>query len=76
MSVVELFEQLESPERFAKYQSKRLLFDRATRDALAKHMALLCARGYGVMFVTHDDNFAAQLPHHVLTVADRALRLA
>jgi len=50
--------------------------DRATRDALAKHMALLCARGYGVMFVTHDDNFAAQLPHHVLTVADRALRLA
>ena len=49
--------------------------DRATRDALARHMALLCTRGYGVLFVTHDDGFAAQLPHRVLTVADRALRL-
>jgi len=50
--------------------------DSATRDALANHLTVLCARGYGVMFVTHDDDFAAQLPHGVLTVADRTLRLA
>lgn len=49
--------------------------DRATRENLAQYMTLMCARGYGVMFVTHDDEFAAQLPHRVLTVADRALRL-
>ncbi len=49
--------------------------DSATREALANHITVLCARGYGVMFVTHDDDFAARLPHRVLTVADRALRL-
>jgi len=50
--------------------------DSATRDALANHLTVLCARGYGVMFVTHDDDFAARLPHGVLTVADCTLRLA
>jgi ABC-type nitrate/sulfonate/bicarbonate transport system ATPase subunit len=49
--------------------------DRATRECLAQHMALMCARGYGVMFVTHDDEFAALLPHRVLKVADRTLNL-
>jgi energy-coupling factor transporter ATP-binding protein EcfA2 len=50
--------------------------DSATREALADHITVLCARGYGVMFVTHDSEFADRLPHRVLTVADRMLRLA
>ena len=50
--------------------------DRATRESLAQHMALMCARGYGVMFVTHDDDFAALLPHRVLKVANRTLSLS
>ncbi len=50
--------------------------DRATRESLAQHMALMCARGYGVMFVTHDDAFAALLPHRVLKVADLTLSLS
>jgi cobalt/nickel transport system ATP-binding protein len=50
--------------------------DRATRESLAQHMALMCARGYGVMFVTHDDEFAALLPHRVLKIADRTLSLS
>jgi energy-coupling factor transport system ATP-binding protein len=44
--------------------------DRDTRENLARHLALMCTRGYGVMFVTHDDDFAAQLPHQVLQVSN------
>ena len=47
--------------------------DRDTRENLARHLTLMCAKGYGVMFVTHDDEFAAQLPHRVMQVADRKI---
>jgi energy-coupling factor transport system ATP-binding protein len=42
--------------------------DGATRAALAETINRLAALGYGVMFITHDDDFAA-------TIAHRALRL-
>jgi len=35
MSVAALFEQLDSPERWAKYQTKRLLFERETKEVIA-----------------------------------------
>jgi len=43
--------------------------DRATRDALASAVGHLASKGYGVLFITHDDEFAAAIQH-------RALRLA
>jgi energy-coupling factor transporter ATP-binding protein EcfA2 len=43
--------------------------DRATRDALALTVGQLASKGYGVLFITHDDAFATAIPH-------RALRLA
>jgi energy-coupling factor transport system ATP-binding protein len=49
--------------------------DRATREALARHLALMCAHGYGVMFVTHDDEFAALMPHRGVLIADRSISL-
>ena len=37
--------------------------DRATRDALAAAIGRLAALGYGVLFITHDDEFAAGIAH-------------
>jgi energy-coupling factor transporter ATP-binding protein EcfA2 len=37
--------------------------DRATRSALAAAISRLAALGHGVVFVTHDDAFAAGIPH-------------
>jgi energy-coupling factor transport system ATP-binding protein len=37
--------------------------DRATRDALAATIGRLAALGYGVLFITHDDEFAASIVH-------------
>jgi energy-coupling factor transporter ATP-binding protein EcfA2 len=48
--------------------------DRATRTALAQVIARLCALGHGVMLVTHDDEFAAQIPHQLLRIEDLAIR--
>jgi len=42
--------------------------DDETCAALAHALALFCEAGYGVMFVTHDDGFAAAVPHCVLHV--------
>jgi ABC-type Mn2+/Zn2+ transport system ATPase subunit len=42
--------------------------DSATRTKLAAAIGGLTARGYGVMFVTHDDHFAARIPHRVLAI--------
>ncbi len=42
--------------------------DNDTCAALARTLALFCEAGYGVMFVTHDDAFAAAVPHRVLHV--------
>jgi energy-coupling factor transporter ATP-binding protein EcfA2 len=43
--------------------------DGATRAALASAVSHLASKGYGVLFITHDDTFAAAIPH-------RALRLS
>jgi len=40
--------------------------DRATRDALASAVTRLCALGYGVMFITHDEEFARLVDHRPL----------
>ena len=37
--------------------------DRATRDALAAAIGHVAALGYGVLFITHDDEFAAGMRH-------------
>jgi energy-coupling factor transporter ATP-binding protein EcfA2 len=50
--------------------------DRATRGALAEVVARLCALGHGVMFVTHDDDFGALIPHQPLRIEDLTIRLA
>jgi energy-coupling factor transporter ATP-binding protein EcfA2 len=48
--------------------------DRATRLALAEVIARLSALGHGVMFITHDDDFAARVPHQPLVIADLKIR--
>jgi len=45
--------------------------DRDTCAALAAALASFCRLGYGVVFVTHDDEFAAQVPHNVVTIENR-----
>jgi cobalt/nickel transport system ATP-binding protein len=37
--------------------------DRATRDALAAAVRRVAALGYGVVFITHDDEFAENIAH-------------
>jgi ABC-type multidrug transport system ATPase subunit len=44
--------------------------DLATRVQLAAAIAHLTALGYGVLFVTHDDDFAERIPHRVLAIGD------
>jgi len=44
--------------------------DRATREALAKAIARLTASGYGIVFITHDDDFAARIAHRALRISD------
>lgn len=44
--------------------------DRATREALADAITRLTRSGYGVVFITHDDEFAARIAHRDLTIAD------
>jgi iron complex transport system ATP-binding protein len=50
--------------------------DHATRTALADVISRLCILGHGVMFVTHDDEFAASLPHQPLRIEDMTIRPA
>jgi cobalt/nickel transport system ATP-binding protein len=47
--------------------------DRATRAALADTIAHLTACGHGVLFITHDDDFAATIAHGALQLADAAI---
>jgi len=42
--------------------------DHHTRIQFAALMRRLCTLGYGLIFVTHDDDFAARLPHRALTI--------
>jgi energy-coupling factor transporter ATP-binding protein EcfA2 len=44
--------------------------DRPTREALADAITRLTASGYGIVFITHDDEFAARIPHRPLRIAD------
>jgi energy-coupling factor transport system ATP-binding protein len=48
--------------------------DRETRAGLAAVIKRLCALGYGVIFVTHDDDFASQIPHRTLAIGDMKIR--
>src|SRR5436190_6744108 len=47
--------------------------DRTTRDALADAIARLSGSGYGVVFITHDDDFAARIAHRPLRISDRLI---
>jgi len=47
--------------------------DRATRAALAGAIARLTGSGYGVVFITHDDDFASRIAHRPLTIADGSI---
>jgi energy-coupling factor transport system ATP-binding protein len=44
--------------------------DRATREALADAITRLGRSGYGIVFITHDDEFAARVAHRPLRIAD------
>jgi energy-coupling factor transporter ATP-binding protein EcfA2 len=48
--------------------------DRDSRDGLAAIVRRLCELGYGVVVVTHDDDFAAGIPHRPLHIADLTIR--
>jgi energy-coupling factor transport system ATP-binding protein len=50
--------------------------DRATRAALATAINHFAALGHGVLFITHDDDFAAAIIHRRLRIADGAIALA
>jgi DNA repair exonuclease SbcCD ATPase subunit len=41
-----------------------------TRTRLASAIGGLTALGHGIVFVTHDDEFAARIPHRVLTIGN------
>lgn len=47
--------------------------DRDTRANLARLLQQMCASGYGVIFVTHDDAFAGMLPHRRLHIENRSI---
>jgi len=48
--------------------------DADTREHLAELLTQACAAGHGIIFVTHDEDFAAQLLHSVLQVEDLKIR--
>ena len=48
--------------------------DNETRAGLATIVARLCELGHGVVLVTHDDDFAARLPHRTLRIEDQTIR--
>jgi energy-coupling factor transporter ATP-binding protein EcfA2 len=47
--------------------------DAATRAALAAAFSRLCALGHGVVFITHDDDFARLIEHRPLRLADGSI---
>jgi energy-coupling factor transporter ATP-binding protein EcfA2 len=47
--------------------------DAATRAALAAAISSLCALGQGVVFITHDEDFAGLIDHRPLRVADGSI---
>jgi len=49
--------------------------DQATRAALAEVIGRLTRNGYGVVFVTHDDEFASLIAHRPIRLSDATVRL-
>ena len=49
--------------------------DRAMRESLAAAVNRLAALGHGVVFITHDDEFAAMIAHRVLRLANETIAL-
>jgi cobalt/nickel transport system ATP-binding protein len=47
--------------------------DRTTREALALAIGRIARLGYGAVFVTHDDEFAARIDHKALRLVDGAV---
>jgi energy-coupling factor transport system ATP-binding protein len=47
--------------------------DQETRVQLAFVVSQLCMLGHGVIFVTHDDEFAARIAHRTLAIANRKI---
>ncbi len=47
--------------------------DRATRENFVRALARLCTAGYGIIFVTHDEDFAASLPHRRVLIERGAI---
>jgi energy-coupling factor transport system ATP-binding protein len=47
--------------------------DHATRRQLATLLGYMGARGYGTIFVTHDDEFADMLPHRRLHISNGSI---
>ena len=47
--------------------------DTETRESLARLLARMCNAGYGILFVTHDADFAAALPHRVLRLENSGI---
>jgi ABC-type polar amino acid transport system ATPase subunit len=48
--------------------------DHTTRTELAFAIGHLCSLGYGVIFVTHDEDFARLLPHQLLLIESNSVR--
>jgi energy-coupling factor transporter ATP-binding protein EcfA2 len=48
--------------------------DGATRAGLAAAISRLCELGHGIVVVTHDDDFAALIPHRRLHIGDMTVR--
>jgi energy-coupling factor transport system ATP-binding protein len=48
--------------------------DRETRLKLADTIRRLCSLGYGIIVVTHDDDFAAEIPHRALAIEAMQIR--
>jgi energy-coupling factor transporter ATP-binding protein EcfA2 len=49
--------------------------DMNTRIRLAAAISRLTTLGYGVLFVTHDDDFAARIPHRILAIGDMQVKM-
>jgi energy-coupling factor transport system ATP-binding protein len=49
--------------------------DAATRHHLAAAASRMCALGYGVLFVTHDDDFAGRVAHRRLMIGGMTIRV-
>ena len=47
--------------------------DSATRAALAQTIGRLATLGHGVVFITHDDEFAARVTHRALRLENETI---